>query len=136
MLTSLYPWLKALHVICTFVFVAGLLALSSLLVAGRRAPEAVRQIAPLALRWDRLFTLPALLAVWALGMVLALSAGWFTSGWLQIKLAVVVALSAMHGMMSGQVRRFVTTGALARWSPWPWIFVSLAAIITLAVVKP
>jgi putative membrane protein len=47
-----------------------------------------------------------MVASWVLGLWLAWDGGWFQSPWLQAKLALVVALSAVHGFFAGTVRAF------------------------------
>jgi putative membrane protein len=49
---------------------------------------------------------PAMVASWVLGLWLAYDGGFFRSGWLHAKLALVLALSAVHGMMVRWVRDF------------------------------
>ena len=42
------------------------------------------------------------------GVYLAWSGHWFTAGWLHVKLAAVVALSAVHGFFVRWVKAFAT----------------------------
>jgi putative membrane protein len=49
---------------------------------------------------------PAMIATWALGLWLAWSGGWFAAPWFHAKLALVLAMSAVHGMFVGYVRDF------------------------------
>jgi uncharacterized membrane protein len=90
--------------------------------------------------WDRKVTTPAMLLVWALGMTMAVQAGWFSSRWLMIKLVLVFGLSALHGVQSGTLRRMARSAnrsppAHLRYAA-PAILVAIAAIAVLAVVKP
>jgi len=136
---DLYPWLVAAHVTAVVFFVGGLLAQTRLLALIRDEPKA-QQDAMLAilLRLDRGVTVPALALAWILGLTLALTAGWFASGWLIAKLGLVVALSALHGIQSGRIRRFLQSNdprpAIA--GSGPFIVLAMAAIAILAVVKP
>ena len=128
-----YTWLKALHVACALLFVGGVVASSLVLAAGR---EARARVAPVQRRWDRLITVPAMLGVWAFGIGLAISGGWFTYGWLQTKLALVVLLSAIHGLQSGQIRRLAEgTDFKPVWAA-ALVVPSVIAIAVLAVIKP
>lgn len=136
-----YPWLKGLHVAAAITFVGGVLAttvaLSTLSGDGDLSLEQRRMIGGLRL-WDARLTTPAMLVVWALGLTLALSAGWFRSGWLPVKLVFVVLTSVVHGMQSGSLRRLAGGKARVR-SQQPAalvILVSAALIAVLAVVKP
>jgi len=47
-----------------------------------------------------------MIATWVLGLALTFLGGWWNSGWLHGKLALVLALSGVHGMLVGQVRHF------------------------------
>jgi putative membrane protein len=49
---------------------------------------------------------PAMIATWLLGLWLAWSGGWFASHWLHVKLALVILMSGVHGMLSRYVRDF------------------------------
>jgi putative membrane protein len=54
---------------------------------------------------------PAMVAVWVLGLWLAWEGpdsryGWFASGWLGAKLVLVVAMSALHGVLARCRRDF------------------------------
>jgi protoporphyrinogen IX oxidase len=136
-LAALYPWLKALHVVSAFLFVAGTFATSMVLAAERANPGSVEPVAGFLARSERWLTTPAMLLVWAFGLMLAVTAGWFSSTWLQIKLAFVILLSASHGIQSGQLRRLVRRKAPApRTMLLPLILASLLAVVVLAVVKP
>ena len=89
--------------------------------------------------WHRRVTTPAMIVVWALGIALAFSGSWFSSSWLQVKLALVIVLSGLHGVQSGALRRL--EGGLPGRSQGPVSPGLLAAALTLgtavlAVVKP
>jgi uncharacterized membrane protein len=102
---ALYLWLKALHVAAAITFVAGVIA-ASVLLTSLAGSNSERPRAVLSLRaWQQNVTTPAMLMVWGLGLVLALRGGWLSSLWLQAKLALVAALSVIHGMQSGALRR-------------------------------
>lgn len=135
-----YTWLKAAHVAAALVFVGGVLAAAALnaaLAAADRGSEGARRIAGAAYGWGLRVTTPAMLAVWGLGLGLATEAGWFAAGWLQVKLACVLALSAVHGMQSGALRR-AAAGRLTggRRSAGLVVVVLAVAIAVLAVAKP
>jgi protoporphyrinogen IX oxidase len=49
---------------------------------------------------------PAMIATWVLGLLLVWLGGWHTSGWLHAKLALVIALSAVHGFFARWVKNF------------------------------
>jgi len=128
-----YTCLKALHVACALLFVGGVVASSLVLATGR---EARARVAPVQRRWDRLITVPAMLGVWAFGISLATSGGWFTYGWLQAKLVLVVLLSAVHGLQSGQIRRLTAATDVKPLRAAALVIPSVIAIAILAVLKP
>ena len=137
-----YLWLKALHVAAAITFVAGVLATALLLTLspGGEAWSRDRQPIVHGLRtWHSRVTTPAMLIVWALGIALALEGGWFAHQWLQAKLVLVLALSAVHGVHSGALRRLAGGSVLCPRRLWPGglLIVGLAAgIAVLAVTKP
>ncbi|AIO38393.1 hypothetical protein DM40_3219 [Burkholderia cenocepacia] len=131
----IYLILKAVHLVAVVTFVGGLL-LSS--VAVRIANLAVHRAVR---RWDRTVTAPALAIVWGAGVALALSGHWFGSAWLSVKLAIVVALSALHGILSGTLRRMERDDLVV--VPVPWlgqaagaVIVAMAFVVGLAAIKP
>jgi putative membrane protein len=138
-----YIWLKALHIAAVLVWIGGLLvvavAVSALSLS--KAAERPGRMAVFAIRrWDRHVTLPAMLLVWGAGLSLAMLGGWFRSPWLIIKLVFVLLLSALHGILSGTLRKLGRSdGPPAsfglRHAPL-LIVVSAAAIVVLVVVKP
>jgi uncharacterized membrane protein len=137
-----YLWLKALHVAAAITFVAGVLA-SALLLQLPPSGEAWsrdRLSVVHGLRtWHNRVTTPAMLTVWALGLALALEGGWYGHRWLQAKLVLVLALSAVHGVHSGALRRLAGGSPLLPRGlrPGGLLIVGLAAAIAvLAVTKP
>ncbi|AJX35841.1 CopD family protein [Burkholderia oklahomensis] len=131
----IYLLLKAAHVASITVFVGGLLVLS----IGIRIPNLVVQRA--VLQWDRRATLPALALVWASGVTIALLGHWFGDAWLTVKLVLVTALSALHGILAGSLRRMARDDANVA-SVWrhagigSGIVAAAAVVIVLVVVKP
>jgi uncharacterized membrane protein len=133
-----YPWLKALHIAAAVTFVGGLLLEAVVLAAAEVSPPAhfIRAVRA----WDHRVTGPALVLVWALGLTMAAQGHWFRSIWLLAKLAIVLALSALHGVQSGALRRLA--GGLdvrpRRSVPpaAPAILAALVVVVLLAVLKP
>jgi uncharacterized membrane protein len=139
-----YLWLKAFHVAAVIGWIGGMLV-SSLFIAmhvtfSRPLAAGESRMIEIVRAWDWRVTTPAMLLTWALGMTMAVQAGWFSSRWLMVKLVLVFGLSALHGVQSGTLRR-MTRGAhrsppvSLRYSA-PAILVAIAAIAALAVVKP
>ena len=131
-------WLKAMHVAAVLLFAGGLLAQSLTVAAALRDSVSPGVLARLR-RWDQRVTLPALLAAWALGLGTAMSGGWFGEGWLSAKLLLVVALTGLHGVQAGALRRLALgAGGPPRGLSWAPMAVALSfvAIALLAVAKP
>ena len=135
-LADAYPWVKALHVACALLFVGGVVANHLLLEAGHAPTDRIAALTLSLRRWDRAVTTPAMLGVWAFGIGLAVSGGWFSHGWLQAKLAPVVLLSAIHGLQSGRVRRLALGHGVEPSETSALVVPAVIAIAVLAVVKP
>ena len=81
---------------------------------------------------NRYVTTPALVLVWVLGLTLAHQGGWFAAGWLHAKIALVVLLSALHGVVAARWRR----GRVSGYGPLGAAAVLIAGIVVLAGTKP
>ncbi|TNC74089.1 CopD family protein [Rubellimicrobium roseum] len=81
---------------------------------------------------------PALILTWLLGIWLAVQIGAFTQGWLHVKLLFVLALTALHGIALGRLRRMTPGGSVpGLLRALPWVTLLLAAVaVWLAWQKP
>ena len=105
----MYDWIKAFHVIAVIAWMAGMLYLPRLFAYHCAAAPGSVQSETFKLMEGRLLKAiinPAMIATWMLGLWLAWYAEWYRSGWLQVKLLLVIVLSALHGMMVRWVRDF------------------------------
>ena|SRR5450830_502814 len=134
---SFYPWIKALHVASALIFFGGVMAVTAFLWANTHNLAATKSIAAAIRRWDRMVTMPAMLLVWAFGLGLAIYGHWFNAVWLNIKLVLVILLSAIHGIQSGRLRG-LSQGLPPRSLPIVPVVLMISAIgiAILAVVKP
>jgi putative membrane protein len=139
----LYPWLKALHVVAVITWMAGMLYLPRLFVYHCDAEPGSQQSETFKLMERRLLKIiinPAMIATWALGVWLAWDAGWYAYGWLQVKVGLVLALSALHGFFVRWVRDFGADGNRHSKKFYRIInevpTILMVAIVLLAVVKP
>ncbi len=146
-LGAAYLWVKAAHIIFMVFWMSGLFILPRYLVhhqdaLGNRDEEA---------RWiDRerklrkIILTPAMIAVWVLGLVLAVNIGLLEGiqglAWLHAKIFVVFLLSGYHGWAVGYSKRLAKGEAA-----WPTRrlrmvnevpALALTVIVILAVVKP
>jgi putative membrane protein len=105
----MYEWLKAFHIIAVIAWMAGMLYLPRLFVYHCEAEPGSRQSETFKVMERRLLRAiinPAMIATWVLGLWLAWEGHWFAAPWLHAKLALVVALSALHGFLSRWRRDF------------------------------
>jgi protoporphyrinogen IX oxidase len=138
-----YLWLKAIHIAAAMTWISGIVVAGLAVASGPArtdiaAAQDMRKLDAIR-RWDRRVTLPAMLMVWALGLTMAMQAGWFSAPWLMIKLAIVAALAALHGVLSGRLHRLDRDGAplpAALIYAAPATILGVALIAILAVTKP
>jgi putative membrane protein len=110
----LYLWVKAFHIIAVISWMAGMLYLPRLFVYHCDAEKGSVQSETFKVMERRLLRAiitPAMIATWIFGLWLAWIGpdsryGWFGAGWLHAKLLLVLALSAIHGIMARWVRDF------------------------------
>jgi putative membrane protein len=142
-MVALYPWIKAFHIIAVIAWMAGMLYLPRLFVYHCRAEKGSVQSETFKVMERRLLgaiVTPALIATWLLGLALGWMGGWFDSGWLQAKLALVVALTAVHGLLARWVKAFAADRNRHSEKFYRIInevpTILMIAIVILAVVKP
>src|SRR3954454_15428791 len=138
-----YPWIKALHVIAVIAWMAGMLYLPRLFVYHCDAEAGSRQSETFKVMERRLLKAiinPAMVVTWLAGLYLAWAGHWFSAHWLQAKLLLVVAMSAMHGFLVGRVKDFAADRN--RHSQKFYRIINevptllMVAIVILVVVKP
>jgi protoporphyrinogen IX oxidase len=139
----MYLWIKAFHVIAVIAWMAGMLYLPRLFVYHCDAEKGSVQSETFKVMERRLLKAiinPAMIVAWVLGLYLAWDGGWFRSGWLHGKLALVLGLSAVHGLYARWVRDFAADRNTrpARfyrvWNEAPTLL--LIGIVVLVIVKP
>ena len=144
-LLSLYPWLKALHIISVVAWMAGLLYLPRLFVyhagvgAGSEASETFKVMER---RLYRAITTPAMIATYLFGIALAGTPGivaW-TEAWIWLKLALVAGMTLFHFLLGAWRKQFAADAnrRTARFyrmvNELPTLL--LIGIVILVVVKP
>ncbi|HEV7602124.1 MAG TPA: protoporphyrinogen oxidase HemJ [Bradyrhizobium sp.] len=105
----MYEWIKALHVIAVIAWMAGLLYLPRLFVYHCAAEPGSAQSETFKVMERRLLQAimtPAMIATWVLGLSLAWLGTWTWATWFQAKVALVIVMSGVHGMLSRYVRDF------------------------------
>src|SRR5689334_15790710 len=137
---GLYLWAKAVHIIAVISWMAGMLYLPRLFIYHCDAPPGSQQSETFKVMEHRLLTViinPAMALTWVLGLWLAWQAGYFISGWLHAKLALVLAMSGVHGVFSASVRRFANdanTTSQRAWRMWNEVPTVLMIVIVILVV--
>ena len=105
----LYLWLKAFHIIAVISWMAGMLYLPRLFVYHCGAPVGSPQSETFKVMERKLLRVivnPAMIATWLLGLWIAHQGGFFKAGWLHAKFALVVILSAYHGLLVRWMKDF------------------------------
>jgi putative membrane protein len=104
-LSTVYPWIKALHIISVIAWMAGLLYLPRLFVyhvERAAAPGELRDTLKIMERKLLKFIMnPASLAAWIFGLLLVLTPGvidW-SEPWVHVKAALVIAMTVYHHLL-------------------------------------
>jgi putative membrane protein len=139
----MYDWLKAFHIIAVIAWMAGMLYLPRLFVYHCDAEPGSKQSETFKVMERRLLKAiinPAMIATWILGLWLAWEGGWFKAGWLHGKLALVLAMSAVHGVFVRWVKDFAADKNRHSQKFYRYInevpTILMIGIVILVVVKP
>ena len=136
-------WVKAAHIISVIAWMAAQLYLPRLLVYHAETAvgsEKSETFKIMERRLLRQIANPAMIATFVFGIWYATWLGVWSEGWLHLKLAFVLALSAYHGLGARWVRAFandrnVHTARFFRMvNEVPALM--MVAIVILVVVKP
>jgi putative membrane protein len=146
LMNSMYQYLKAIHLIAAFAWMAGMFYLPRLYVyhadAGVHTPQAVT-FKVMERRLLKVIMNPAMIATIALGLWLAFGAegvDWKTAGWLHVKIVLVLSMATLH-MFLAKWRRDFEADRIPHSSRFFRIVnevptALLIGIVILAVVKP
>jgi putative membrane protein len=141
--STIYEWIKALHVIAVIAWMAGMLYLPRLFVYHCGAETGSRQSETFKLMERRLLKAiinPAMIVTWLAGLYLAWAGHWLSAGWLHGKFLLVVMLSGVHGFFSRCVKDFAADRNLRSQKFYRIInevpTVLMIGIVILVVVKP
>jgi len=140
---DLYLWLKSLHIFAVIAWMAGMLYLPRLFVYHADAAVGSKESETFKVMERRLLRgimNPAMIVVWIVGLWMAVSGGWMVAGWMHAKLALVLVMSAVHGLYSKWRKDFEAdrnTRSASYYRIWNEVpAVILIAIIVLVVIKP
>ena len=137
-----YAWIKALHIVAVMAWMAGMLYLPRLYVyhaAAKPGSELSETLKVMERRLLRAIVNPAMIAAFVFGGLMLPMQDW-SRGWLWAKLALVLAMAALHGMFARWRRNFEQDRntrpprfyRIANEAPT----LLLIAIVFLAVIKP
>ena len=101
-LADYIPWILAFHIIFVITWMAGLLYLPRLFVyhtQTKPGSEGSERFKVMERKLLRGIVNPSMVAVWILGPLLAWLTGAYLDAWLQIKFALVIVLSGIHGFL-------------------------------------
>ena len=142
-LGAAYLWVKAAHVTFVIFWLAGLLLLPRLYVYHQEttvgSPEDRAWIEREA-RVRSIILTPAMVLVWALGLMLAFHLNIWSQGWFSAKLAFVVALTGYQGWLGAYGRKLargerpLSGKAVRMINEIPGI--AAALIVVLVIVRP
>ncbi|MDZ4057918.1 MAG: protoporphyrinogen oxidase HemJ [Polynucleobacter sp.] len=142
-LQSLYPWIKAFHLIAVVALFAGAFYIFRLYVHHIEAtnPEVKATLAGMERKLLKVIMNPALIATWVLGLtLLMLNPVYLTQGWMHVKLLMVLLLSAYHGY-AAKVRKQLEAGTCSLTSKQARLINELPTLVLVVVaimviVKP
>ena len=142
-LSMLYLWLKAAHIIFVIFWMAGLFMMPRFFVYHQECAAGSEEDAKWIEREGKLRKIilnPSLVIVWVVGLLLAYKISAFSEGWFHAKLLVVLVLTGYHGWMIGYVKklargeRTMSDKALRLVNEVPGI--TAAIIVILVIIKP
>jgi putative membrane protein len=145
-LTALYPWTKALHIVAMTAWMAGLFYLPRLFVyhveRATTPGELSETFKTMEAKLLRVIMTPAMAATWTFGLLLLATPGvvsW-SAGWIYVKLVAVGGMSWFHGWLAQRQAEFARdanrlTGRRYRaMNEVPTIL--LVVIVVMVVVRP
>lgn len=142
-LGAAYLWVQSAHVIFVIFWMAGLFMLPRFFAYHQETEAGSPEITKWIDREARLIKIilnPAMIVVWALGLLLVINIGAWAEGWFYAKFAAVLGLSAYHGWMAGYAKRLargeagVSAKAMRLLNEVPGV--ATAVIVVLVIVKP
>lgn len=143
LLSTLYPWIKALHVMSIIAWMAAMLYLPRLFVYHVDAPPGSDMSETFKVMERRLLRgimTPAMIASLLFGLLLLLVPGVLAQGWLHAKFLLLLGMFGLHGFFARCRKDFAAdrnrrSARFYRWmNEMPALL--LVAIVLLAVAKP
>lgn len=143
-LSSIYLWIKAVHLIAVIAWMAGMMYLPRLFVyhhQSEKGGEAERYFIAMERRLLKGIINPSMIAVWILGIAMLIAVPQtLSSGWFHVKFTLVIAISGVHGFYASAQRKFAAGERPRTERFWRIMnevpFVMLIVIVFLVIVKP
>lgn len=143
-LSSIYLWIKAAHLIMVIAWMAGMMYLPRLFIyqhQSEKGGEAERYFIQMQRRLLKGIINPSMILVWVLGiLMLVANPAILSAPWFHVKLAFVVAISAIHGFYASSRRKFEKGERPRTEKFWRVMnevpFVGLIIIVIMVIVKP
>lgn len=139
----IYLWIKTLHVLAIISWMAGLLYLPRLFVYHAdvgHGSEPARLFEVMEWRLYRYIMTPAMIVAWLTGLHMAATQAYWLDIWFLSKLALVVAMSGVHGFLGG-LRRRLAAGTNQKSSRYFRVLnevptLLMIVIVGLVILKP
>jgi putative membrane protein len=143
-LSGIYLWIKAAHLIFVIAWMAGMMYLPRLFVyqhQSEKGGEAERYFIQMQRRLLKGIINPSMALVWVLGILMLIaSPAILSQGWFHVKLALAVAISAIHGFYAASRRKFEKGERPRSEKFWRIMnevpFLALIVIVIMVIVKP
>lgn len=142
-LSMTYLWLKAGHVIFVIFWMAGLFMLPRYFIYHQESAPDSPENAIWTDREGKLLRIilwPSLVVSWTLGLLIAVSMGYFSQHWFHVKLLLVIGLTAYHIVLAryhkslARGERKLTGKQLRLFNEVPGLAAVL--IVILVIVRP
>lgn len=141
---SIYLWIKAAHLIAVIAWMAGMMYLPRLFVYHHQAEkggEAEQFFTMMERRLLKGIINPAMVIVWLLGILMLLAnRETIMAGWFQVKFALVLGISGIHGFYAAARRQFEAGERPRSEKFWRIMneapFIALIVIVILVIIKP
>ena len=121
----LYLFIKSLHILAAILWVGALCLLC--FVTSKSSVNAAQ------LKVAARITEASIGFTWLAGGILVLMGGWYASSWWQIKVALVVVISAIHTILHRRWKTESENGARAN-PAVPYVVLALTFVVVLLVV--
>jgi uncharacterized membrane protein len=123
----LYLFLKVVHVVAVIIWIGAMVLLTTLLGTARLSTAHMKQATRIVEAGIGL--------VWLAGIALVLLGGWYTSTWWQLKVVLVIIVSAIHTITISRWRRLGSDAPLGNKAIPLALMLLTVAIVLLVVLK-